>query len=481
MSRTPAPGYFETEEMGPRSSALRIGQSYAEHFQIATHLADGGMATLYFAIDTRSNQLVAFKILHRDFQEHGPAREQFDLEGEILCACDSPAIPKGYARGIDPIAGPWLAMELLEGKTLADFDRGFAWSGARVCALGAEIADAMASVHYAGILHLDLKPENLFVVRRGTGIAPKILDWGLARVLSRQPIAPGERVARGTARYMSPEQFRGEPLGPCSDVYSLCVVLYELLAHRFPYGSDSEQRPNFTTAQYRAYHLHGDLVPLPTLNREVSELVWAAIQPGLQRLPQSRYESMTQLAKALRFAERDLLEKARTRMMRADELGSLVAEMDKVPSSGPLSELPAIYRLGVATEEEEGAPSTTLEMPSLLRDPLDSTAIAETQVGWMARLVALDGPLKGRAFDLDAGPFVLGRGAGSTILVDAPGVEVVHAEIVVTEGGVFVLVDRGSASGTFVGGQRLKPQVGRVLQRGDRIEVGGAGFEFRRG
>ena len=207
-------------------------------YEILDRLGRGGMGVVYKARDTRLGRVVALKFLPPEYAHDADRLERFRREARTASALNHPHICT--IHDLDDHDGrPVIVMEYIDGKTVA------ALIGQRpavpvVARLVAQAARALAAAHAAGIVHRDVKPANLMV--RADGYL-KVLDFGLARRLPAG-LDPGTRetdlgTAAGTIAYMSPEQARGEPLGPASDVFSLGVVLYELLTGRHPFPADT--------------------------------------------------------------------------------------------------------------------------------------------------------------------------------------------------------------------------------------------------
>ena len=192
-------------------------------YQIETPIGVGGMGHVYRAVDTRLDRKVAVKVC----SEHFSAR--FDREARALAALNHLHICTLFDVGPD-----YLVMELLEGRTLAERIRDGPLEPADVLRFGAQIADALADAHAAGIVHLDLKPGNIMVTRGNV----KVLDFGLAQMATDAGRTP-TRAIIGTPAYMAPEQLEGQEADARSDLFALGLVLFEMASGKLPFPGKS--------------------------------------------------------------------------------------------------------------------------------------------------------------------------------------------------------------------------------------------------
>ncbi|HVB37812.1 MAG TPA: protein kinase [Vicinamibacterales bacterium] len=214
------------------------------HYRIDGLLGRGGMGEVYRARDTRLDRPVAVKVMAPHGAGQASIVERFLREARAASALNHPNIVTIHEIGQTDDGAYYMVQELVEGRTLRDLlADGLAVDMAG--SLTRQLARALAAAHAAGIVHRDIKPENVMV--RPDGYL-KVLDFGVARIiqseaasaeLTRAPEGTEAGVLLGTTAYMSPEQVRGRPTGPASDIFALGVVLYEMLAGRRPFGGES--------------------------------------------------------------------------------------------------------------------------------------------------------------------------------------------------------------------------------------------------
>jgi eukaryotic-like serine/threonine-protein kinase len=196
-------------------------------------LGVGGMAHVHRGTDTLLGRDVALKLFRDDVAAEDALR--IDAEVRTLAALNHPGLVAVYDAGTG--SAPYLVMELIEGRTLAACCLDGSLGPERVAEVGAELAEALAHVHGRGVVHRDVKPANVLLTQEGRA---KLTDFGIARLVdSVRHTRTGLTI--GTAPYLSPEQVRGEPVGPASDVYALGLVLLECLTGRREYpGAEIE-------------------------------------------------------------------------------------------------------------------------------------------------------------------------------------------------------------------------------------------------
>jgi len=267
-------------------------------YRISRLIGEGGMGTVYEAEQDRPRRTVALKVLKSALAAPELLR-RFTQESEVLGRLQHPGIARIYQAGAAPTdigPQPYFAMELIRGVSLLDYANRQGLSTAQRIDLMIKICDAVDYAHCSGIIHRDLKPGNILVDQSGQ---PKILDFGVARVTDAE--ANMTRQTRlgdlvGTLEYMSPEQLLADPMliDPRSDVYSLGIVLYELLAGRRPYSVNRE------LADAARVIREQDPLPLSAVNRACGGDLETIVAKALEKDKARRYASAAEFAADLR-------------------------------------------------------------------------------------------------------------------------------------------------------------------------------------
>jgi eukaryotic-like serine/threonine-protein kinase len=288
----------ETQTVVAEAARPRFGPgSPIGPYKIEAVLGEGGMGTVFRARDTRLGRTVAIKLIRAEFAQRDDFRHRFEREARTISALNHPHICGLYDIGQQDGLG-YLVMEYVEGETLSAVLKKGPLSLDQALHYGVQIADALAAAHARGIVHRDLKPANVMITDTGV----KVLDFGLAKrsehlgsedetnTLSSRDTGAGQ--VMGTVAYMSPEQAEGKSLDALSDIFSLGVVLYEMLCGRRPFQGD-------TTLSTLAAILRETPEAPRKIHSEIPESVERVVLRCLEKKPEARFSSAADVERAL--------------------------------------------------------------------------------------------------------------------------------------------------------------------------------------
>ena len=276
----------------------------ADRYRLTEQIGMGGMAIVYKAVDLRTGHNVAVKVLRPEFNEDVEFVSRFQREAEAASKMTHHNIVNLLDVGMDG-ENRYLVMEYVQGKTLKEViqERG-KLSAPLACQIAIRILSALEHAHRNGIVHRDIKPQNILVHADGH---IKVADFGIARIADSSTLTRGDMVM-GSVHYFSPEQARGEGANATSDIYSTGIVLYEMLTGRVPYDGEN---PVAVAMQ----HLHAQPVPIQNLAPDVPPSVVQVCMRAMEKNPALRYQSARDMAADLRAA----LEERGDRMPQMEE------------------------------------------------------------------------------------------------------------------------------------------------------------------
>ena len=272
------------------------GVVVAQKYQLVRILGEGGMGSVWVAKNLALDVHVALKLIRAELARSVPGLgERLLQEARAAASIEHPAVIQIFDFGLTELRDPFIAMELLHGESLADVvKRRGKVNPVRAAQTLLPITDALLAAHERGIVHRDLKPDNIFLARgAGDRLEPKVLDFGIAKLDQKAaPNLTSVGTVLGSPAYMSPEQARGETDVDCrTDVWALCVVLYEVITGRLPFSGD-----NYNALLYAI--LEGQPKTFSELG--INEpLLWSIISRGLEKDRQHRCPDMLELGRAL--------------------------------------------------------------------------------------------------------------------------------------------------------------------------------------
>ncbi|HJV49808.1 MAG TPA: serine/threonine-protein kinase, partial [Geothrix sp.] len=264
------------------------------HYRILRPLGSGGMGEVFLAEDTRLHRKVALKVLRHEQADGDAGRKRLLREAQSAAQLDHPNACSIYEVG-DSELGTYIAMQFIEGESLSDLMVRQQVDLGALLDIGIQVADALAEAHAQGLVHRDIKPQNIMVTAKGQA---KVLDFGLAKRITPMPVGetgtilthPG--LVLGTVPYMSPEQVKGEELDGRSDVFSLGTVLFEVATGRRPFEAHSGVELMALILSHDPFDAADPAVPLNPEFRRILERALAKDQP-------KRYQSARELREDL--------------------------------------------------------------------------------------------------------------------------------------------------------------------------------------
>ena len=265
----------------------------AGRYELFERIGEGGMSVVYKAKDKLLNRFVAIKILKPEFINDHKFIDSFRRESQAAASLSHPNIVNIYDVGREGNIH-YIVMELIEGKTLSDYikEQG-PMSYPKVIALSKQIAAALSFAHKNHIIHRDVKPHNVMITPNGTA---KITDFGIAKAVNAATIVDNTDGIIGSVHYFSPEQARGGYVDEKSDIYSLGIVMYEMLTGKVPFDGDNP-------VNIALMHINGEMVPPSKIVDGVPPALEHIILKCTDKYPVNRFASADELIEALNNLE----------------------------------------------------------------------------------------------------------------------------------------------------------------------------------
>ncbi|MGB2696587.1 MAG: serine/threonine-protein kinase, partial [Candidatus Zixiibacteriota bacterium] len=270
-----------------------IGKNVS-HYKILEKLGEGGMGVVYKAQDTRLMRTVALKFLNPQTLGSEEEKTRFIREAQAAAALDHPNICTVYE--IDEVKGhTFISMVCIDGENVRDKIASGSLKAEEAIDIAIQIGRGLQMAHEKGIVHRDIKSGNIMLTSTGQA---KITDFGLAKLTGQTTLTRTD-TPMGTIAYMSPEQARGEVVDHRTDIWSLGVVLYEMITGSLPFKSDYHQAVVYSI-------LNEDPKPITELNKGIPESLEKIVNKALEKDPSNRYQSIDEILGELQRVKRDI-------------------------------------------------------------------------------------------------------------------------------------------------------------------------------
>jgi len=277
--------------MSSRPSSSMIGTVLSGRYRLEAKLGSGGMSTVYLARDETLDRAVAVKVMHREMSEQEDQLQRFRQEARAVAKLTHPNVVSVIDAGEDG-GYPYIVFEYVKGETLKQrIARIGALDTQEAIAYAIEVARGLSVAHARNMVHRDIKPQNVLIDEEGRA---KLTDFGISRQLEQEGVTATGRVL-GTTDYVAPEQAMGRDVDPRSDVYSLGVVLYEMLVGQVPFHADSQ-------VGVAMKHVNEELPDVQRRRPECSAAVALVVERATAKNPDERYQNVAEMIDDLETA-----------------------------------------------------------------------------------------------------------------------------------------------------------------------------------
>lgn len=336
----------------PKQVMSWIGHTIGGRYQIEAILGQGGMSTVYKAKDVNLQRTVAIKLIHAHLSNDSTFVRRFELEAAAVAQLRHPNIIQVYDFNHESDVY-YMVLEYVPGRTLKEWLKILTEAKREIpltetTRIMISVCEAVAYAHQHGMVHRDLKPANLMLDPKGK---PILMDFGVAKMLGGEDYTATGTII-GTAKYMSPEQARGEHPDERSDIYSLGVMLYELVAGQPPFNAD-------TTVAVLMKHVYEPVPDIRQLHSNVPDELVEIIGKALAKNPKERYQSAAHMAAALRLVNR----LAQNPTPAGDVQKTVTSKKRNEAESPPVAPLPITATPSPAVSTAPAIPSTRLSGP----------------------------------------------------------------------------------------------------------------------
>jgi len=277
--------------MNARPSSSMIGTVLSDRYRLEAKLGSGGMSTVYLARDETLDRPVAVKVMHREMSEQEDQLQRFRQEARAVAKLSHPNVVSVIDAGEDG-GHPYIVFEYVKGETLKQrIARVGALDTQEAIAYAIEVARGLGVAHARNMVHRDIKPQNVLIDDEGRA---KLTDFGISRQLEQAGVTATGRVL-GTTDYVAPEQAMGHGVDPRSDIYSLGVVLYEMLVGQVPFHADSQ-------VGVAMKHVNEELPDVQRRRSEASAAVALVVERATAKNPAERYQAIGEMVDDLETA-----------------------------------------------------------------------------------------------------------------------------------------------------------------------------------